>query len=122
MQKMVTDLLDNCCSFFFSVSVMPPHFLSGFKLLSMSFNVLDNIMCVSVVRWGLALCDSTVHGTFQARIPEWVAILLLQGIIPTQGLNPSLLSPAQPEGPLPAEPLGKSHVMSVRATLSASVV
>ena len=44
MQKMFTDLLDNC-SFSFSVSVMPPHFLSGFKLLSMRFRVLDNIMC-----------------------------------------------------------------------------
>jgi len=33
---------------------------------------------------------SSVHGILQARILEWVAILL-QGIFPTQGLNPDLL-------------------------------
>ena len=31
-----------------------------------------------------------VHGILQARILEWVAISLLQGIFPTQGSNPSL--------------------------------
>ena len=30
-------------------------------------------------------------GFFQARILEWVAIFLLQGIVPIQGLNPALL-------------------------------
>ena len=30
-------------------------------------------------------------GIFQARILEWVALLFLQGIFPTQGLNPGLL-------------------------------
>ena len=36
--------------------------------------------------------DYTVHGIFQARILEWVAVpYLLQGIIPTQGLNLGLL-------------------------------
>ena len=42
------------------------------------------------------LCDpmdcspgSSVHGILQAKILEWVA--LLQGIFPTQGLNPHLL-------------------------------
>ena len=34
---------------------------------------------------------SSLHGIFQARILEWVAIFLLQGILPTQGLNPCLL-------------------------------
>ena len=36
---------------------------------------------------------SSVHGVLQARILEWVAIslFLLQGIIPTQRLNPGLL-------------------------------
>ena len=29
----------------------------------------------------------SVHGIFQARMLEWVPIFLLQGIIPTQGLN-----------------------------------
>ena len=45
------------------------------------------------------LCDpldggtpgSSVHGIFQARILEWVAIFLLQGIFPTQGSNTHLL-------------------------------
>ena len=38
--------------------------------------------------------SSSIHGIFQARILEWVAILL-QGIFLTQGLEPQyLLSPA----------------------------
>ena len=48
---------------------------------------------------GLTLCDpmdcsppgSSVHGIFQARILERVAIFLLQVIFPTQESNPSLL-------------------------------
>ena len=35
---------------------------------------------------------SSVHGIFQARILEWVAIFYIQEIFPTQGLNPRLLS------------------------------
>ena len=34
---------------------------------------------------------SSVHGIFQARILEWVAIFLLQGNYPTQGSNPHVL-------------------------------
>ena len=34
---------------------------------------------------------SSVHGILQARILEWVAISLLQGVFPTQGSNPGLL-------------------------------
>jgi len=35
--------------------------------------------------------DYTVHGILQGRLLEWVAFpLLLQGIFPTQGLNPGL--------------------------------
>ena len=34
---------------------------------------------------------SSVHGILQARILEWVAISLLQGIFPTQESNPGLL-------------------------------
>ena len=56
-----------------------------------------NIACL-VTQSCLTLCDplecslpvSSVHGTFQARILECVAIFLLQ-IFPTQGLNPHLL-------------------------------
>ena len=36
--------------------------------------------------------DFTFHGILQTKILEWVALLsLLQGIFPTQGLNPGLL-------------------------------
>ena len=42
----------------------------------------------------LVMSDSlrphTVHGILQARILEWVSLLLLQGIFPTQGWNPGL--------------------------------
>ena len=49
------------------------------------------------------LCDpmdcsppgSSVHGILQARILEWVAIALLQGIFLTQGSNPGLLHSRQ---------------------------
>ena len=34
--------------------------------------------------------DYIVHGILQARILEWVAFPLLQGIFPSQGLNPGL--------------------------------
>ena len=34
---------------------------------------------------------SSVHGISQARVLEWVAISLLQGIFLTQGLSPCLL-------------------------------
>ena len=36
------------------------------------------------------MSDSIVHGIPQARILEWVSLSLLQGIFPTQGLNPGL--------------------------------
>ena len=35
---------------------------------------------------------SSVHGIFQARIPEWVAISYSRGSSQTQGLNPHFLS------------------------------
>ena len=38
-----------------------------------------------------SLPGSSVHGIFQARILEWVAIFLLQGIFPTQRSNLQLL-------------------------------
>ena len=52
-----------------------------------------------VVQSCLSLCDLwdcspqgfSVHEIFQARILEWVAIFLLQGIFPTLRLNLSLL-------------------------------
>ena len=48
-------------------------------------------ICVCVVgRSCLTLCDRTdytVHGILQARILEWAAFSLLQGIFPTHGSN-----------------------------------
>ena len=48
---------------------------------------------VKVAQLCLTLCDPmdyTVHGILQARILEWVAFSLLQGIFPTQESNPGL--------------------------------
>ena len=52
------------------------------------------LLCVCI-QSGLTLCNhincslpvSSVHGISQARILEWLAILLLQGNFPTQGWN-----------------------------------
>ena len=48
-------------------------------------------ICVCVIgRSCLTLCDPTdytVHGILQARLLEWAAFSLLQGIFPTQGSN-----------------------------------
>ena len=41
--------------------------------------------------WMVAQKAPLVHGIFQARILEWVAIFLLQRFFPTQGWNLSLL-------------------------------
>ena len=41
---------------------------------------------------------SSAHGILQARILEWVAIVLLHGTFPTQGLNLHLMSPALTDG------------------------
>ena len=38
-----------------------------------------------------SLQGSSVHGIFQARLLEWLAIILLQGIFLTQGSNLHLL-------------------------------
>ena len=46
---------------------------------------------VKVAHLYLILCNPMVHGILHARILEWVAFPLLQGIFPTQGLNPGLL-------------------------------
>ena len=43
------------------------------------------------VTHSLTICnpmDYTVHGILQARILKWGSLSLLQGILPTQGLNP----------------------------------
>ena len=43
-------------------------------------------------------------GFFQARILEWVAIFLLQGIVPIQGLNPGLLGLSELQAERPRRP------------------
>ena len=67
-----------------------------------SYQLCILYMC-SVAHLCQTLCDpvdcrllgSSVHGILQARILEWVAISLLQGIFPPQGIKPtSLKSPA----------------------------
>ena len=50
-------------------------------------------LLLKVAQLCLTLCDPMdyiVHGILQARILEWVAFPLLQGIFPSQGLNPGL--------------------------------
>ena len=44
-----------------------------------------------VTPWTVACQASLSMGILQARILEWVCHALLQGIFPTQGLNPGLL-------------------------------
>ena len=60
---------------------------------------LDKTMSCGLVAKLCHFCDpmdcsppeSSVHGISQARVLEWLAIFLLQGIFLTQGLNPHLL-------------------------------
>ena len=56
-------------------------------LLLLSHSVISD----SLRPHGLNLPGSSVHGTLQARIQEWVAISFSRGIFLTQGLNPHLL-------------------------------
>ena len=78
---------------------------------------------MKVAQLCLTLCDpmncsppgSSVHGILQARILEWVATALQQGIFPTQGLNPVLLH--WQEDSFLTEPPGKPKFLQSR-TLS----
>ena len=55
---------------------------------------------------------SSVHGTFQARILEWVAISFSKGIFLTQGSNLRFLCLLHWQGDsLPAEPAGKIYLL-----------
>ena len=57
-----------------------------------------------------SLPGSSVHGIFQARILEWVAMPFSRDF-PTQGLNPRLLYLLhQQAGSLPLSPLGKTYM------------
>ena len=74
------------------ISLAKPLFLQG------SVSVHQVCVC-SVAQLCLTLCDSadcsppgfSVHGVFQARILEWVAISSSRGIFLIQGLNMCLL-------------------------------
>ena len=52
-----------------------------------------------------SLPGSSIHGLFQARILEWVAISFSRGGLPNPGIEPR--SPALQEDALPSEPPGK---------------
>ena len=62
-----------------------------------AFLLCQSLSCVQlfVTPWTVGNQAPLVHGIFQARILEWVAIYFSRGIVPTQGLNPS--SPASRE-------------------------
>ena len=60
---------------------------------SMLYSVLVAQSCLSLCDpMDCSLPSSSVRGILQARILEWVAIFLLQGIFQSQGSNSSLLS------------------------------
>ena len=73
-------------------------------------------MCAKLLQSCLTLCDpmdcspegSSAHGSLQARILARLAMPSLQGILPTQGSNPHLLSLLHWQaGSLPLAPPGK---------------
>ena len=73
------------------------------------------------LQWCLTLCDpmdcslpgSSVHGVFHGKNTVVVCHFLLQGIFPTQGLNPHLLRLLNWQvGSLPLEPLFISYTIS----------
>ena len=63
-------------------------------------SVLKSCMCAKTLRSCLTLCDpmdcslpgSSVHGIFQARIPEWVTISYSRGNLTTPGIEPVSLA------------------------------
>ena len=63
--------------------------------------------------------SSSVHGILQARIPEWVAMVPLQGIFLIQGLNPHLVRLLHWQaGYLPQIPPGKPIFLSYIVRIS----
>ena len=55
---------------------------------------VTSVMSYSLQLHGPSSLGSSVHGIFQAGIPEWVAISFSRGVFPTQGLNLHLMSSA----------------------------
>ena len=72
----------------------------------------SEVKCSDVAQSCLTLCDpvdcslqgSSVHGIFQARVLEWVAISFSRG-------SSRPRSPALRADTLPSEPLGKNHIL-----------
>ena len=82
--------------------------------------MMNVYMCVCVLQSHLTLCSplgssqpgSSVHGIFQARMLEWVAIFL-QGDLPDLGIKPmSPMSRALQTDSLPTEPSGFKMVLN----------
>ena len=72
------------------------------KIYSYYFHLYRNPMMERILRHGCVLshvqlsgaswtCSPPVHGIFQARIQEWLAISYSRGIFPIQGSNLHLL-------------------------------
>ena len=94
-----------------------------FSIIAFLLTIVSLLEC-SVAQLCLTLCNSmdcsppgsSVHEILQARILEWVAMPLLQGIFQTQGLNPYLLYLRHWQaGSLPLVPHGKPDT-TVRST------
>ena len=88
-------------------------------------------VCVCVcIQLGLTLCNlmncsppgSSVHGIFQARILEWVAISSSRGIFPTQRLNRGILGLLHRQADsLPLAPPGKPLQKTVQHYFSLEI-
>ena len=66
-----------------------------------------------------SLPGPSVHGIFQARVLEWIAISFSKG--PTQGLNPGLPHRRQTDA-LPSEPPGKSNITLLKDFISSESI
>ena len=98
---------------FFWVTILVLRFYFDAKWLIHLPNLLIPFFDISseVALSCLTLCDpmdcslpgSSIHGIFQTRVPEWVAIAFSRG---SQGLSPGLLPCRQTL--LPSEPPGKT--------------
>ena len=75
------------------------------KFLSMYTSLVTQLCLTLFDTLDYSQPGSSVHVTFQARILEWVAVFLLQGIFLTQRSSP--VSPSVQADSSPAEPSGK---------------
>ena len=110
------------CSAFFTVQLSHSYTTTG-KIIALTrwtsagkvMSLFFNMLSAKSVQSCLTLCDpmdcsppgSSVHGIFQARILEWVAIPFSRDL-PDPGIEPG--SPALHTDSLPFEPPGKLSV------------